>query len=372
MFRREFITLIATGIIAPIKSAYSFAQRYVYNVRFWSAPDSTRMVLDVSGKVKYKIFELKKPYRIVIDLNTTKLSTLSKQHLSFTSKHITKIRYGKHKNSVRLVFDNPRRMNYKIFSLKPNSRYKYHRLVVDLTDKNSINKTKIIKSKKPVIIIDPGHGGEDPGAIGVRGSYEKNVVLNISKRLAKEINNDGSFKAILTRRGDYYISLKKRIKIAQQYKAALFISIHADAALRKGARGASIYTLSKKGSNTEFTKYLEQTQNTSDIFGGEPEYVDKDKNLNNYLTELSRQNREKESQKIAKGILSEVAVISRVRKPTKKANFVVLKTPAIPSILVETGFMSNKYDERNLNNRRHQQKIAKALFQGIDKYFTHS
>jgi N-acetylmuramoyl-L-alanine amidase len=372
MFRREFITLITAGVIAPIKSAYSFIQKYVYDVRFWSAPDNTRMVLDVSGKIKYKIFELKNPYRLVVDLDTTKLLTLAKQHLNFTSKHITKIRYGKHKDSIRLVIDNPRKMKYKIFALKPNSRYRYHRLVVDLTDKVAVNKIKVIKSKKPVIVIDPGHGGEDPGAIGVRGSYEKNVVLDISKRLVNEINKNGKFKAILTRRGDYYISLKKRIRIAQQYKAALFISIHADAALRKGARGASIYTLSKKGSNTKFTKYLEQTQNTSDIFGGEPEYIDKDKNLNNYLTALSRQNREKESQKIAKGILNEVAVISRVRKPTKKANFVVLKTPAIPSLLVETGFMSNKYDERNLNNRNHQQKIAKALFQGIDKYFTYS
>ena len=188
--------------------------------------------------------------------------------------------------------------------------------------------------------------------------------------MANNINKKGSFRAVLTRKGDYFISLKKRIRIAQSHKASIFISIHADAAIRKTARGASVYTLSKRGAHTKFTKYLEQTQNASDVFGAEPETIEKDKHLNNYLTELSRQNRKKESQKIAGDILNKIARVSKVRRPSKKANFVVLKTPAIPSVLIETGFMSNKYDERNLNNKKHQQKIANAIYNGVKKYFS--
>jgi len=367
MFRRTFLKILASGSLLPM-SVFSKTKKYIYDIRFWTSPDKTRVVLDVSKNTEYTIGQLTNPNRLVVDLKKSSITTKAYKKLKHHSKRIKKIRLGRHKDKIRLVFDNPRKFEVDTFTLPPNSRYKHYRLVFDLKDKQK--QVIFKKSKKPIIVIDAGHGGEDPGAIGISGSYEKNIVLVIAKRLANKINKEGKFQARLTRKSDYYISLKQRIKIAQREKASLFISIHADAALRKSARGASIYTLSKRGSNTAFTKHLEATQNASDVFGAEPEIIKKDNFLNNFLINLSRHNRRKENKKLATTLLNEIKKISKIHKKTpQKANFVVLKTPAIPSVLLEVGFISNRQDEINLNNSKYQDKIVRAMFKGIKKYF---
>jgi len=215
-----------------------------------------------------------------------------------------------------------------------------------------------------------GHGGEDSGAIGKNKSQEKNVNLAIAKKLVTTINKNPELKAILTRSGDYYIPLTKRITIAQKEKATMFISIHADSVESSSAKGASIYTLSEKGNNSKLAKQLEQSQNLVDQFGGVETVIDNDQFLKNILTDFSRKDRDIQSQKLAKEILKKLEKIGPVHKiEPQKANFVVLKSPTIPSILVETAFISNPAQEKRLTNSKQQQKIANSIYQGIVNYY---
>ena len=219
-------------------------------------------------------------------------------------------------------------------------------------------------------MVDAGHGGEDSGAIGKNKSQEKNVNLAIAKKLVTTINKNPELKAILTRSGDYYIPLTKRITIAQKEKATMFISIHADSVESSSAKGASIYTLSEKGNNSKLAKQLEQSQNLVDQFGGVETVIDNDQFLKNILTDFSRKDRDIQSQKLAKEILKKLEKIGPVHKiEPQKANFVVLKSPTIPSILVETAFISNPAQEKRLTNSKQQQKIANSIYQGIVDYY---
>jgi len=219
-------------------------------------------------------------------------------------------------------------------------------------------------------LVDAGHGGEDSGAIGKNKSQEKNVNLAIAKKLVTTINKNPELKAILTRSGDYYIPLTKRITIAQKEKATMFISIHADSVESSSAKGASIYTLSEKGNNSKLAKQLEQSQNLVDQFGGVETVIDNDQFLKNILTDFSRKDRDIQSQKLAKEILKKLEKIGPVHKiEPQKANFVVLKSPTIPSILVETAFISNPAQEKRLTNSKQQQKIANSIYQGIVDYY---
>jgi N-acetylmuramoyl-L-alanine amidase len=219
-------------------------------------------------------------------------------------------------------------------------------------------------------LVDAGHGGEDSGAIGKNKSQEKNVNLAIAKKLVTTINKNPELKAILTRSGDYYIPLTKRITIAQKEKATMFISIHADSVESSSAKGASIYTLSEKGNNSKLAKQLEQSQNLVDQFGGVETVIDNDQFLKNILTDFSRKDRDIQSQKLAKEILKKLEKIGPVHKiEPQKANFVVLKSPTIPSILVETAFISNPAQEKRLTNSKQQQKIANSIYQGIVNYY---
>ena len=237
--------------------------------------------------------------------------------------------------------------------------------------KKTLIKKPISKQySQKIILLDAGHGGEDSGAVGYKRSKEKRITLRIAKKLAKKINQTKGMKAILTRRGDYYVGLTKRIRIAQANNASLFISIHADAVERRSARGASVYTLSERGGSTKFAKRLERSQNTVNQFGGIENLVDKDKYLNKILWDFSRKDRDIQSQKLGFKILKQMSRIGYLHKKTpQKAGFVVLKTPAIPSVLVETAFISNPNEERRLNNPREQDKIANAIYQGILNYY---
>jgi len=364
-------------------SAYADSKTTLYDFRFWTSPERTRIVIDVEKGVRFSIKKDKK--KVTLSVKNAKLLNSTYDKLFFKDKRIKKTNIRRDKNTLLFLFKTLGDYTVKSYTLKPNKKYKHHRLVVDLYDKKSkvvkkktskkpikqkIKKPLSAKSNKKIILIDPGHGGEDPGAIGYKHSREKYITLKIAKKLAKKINQTKGMKAILTRRGDYYVGLTKRIRIAQANNASLFISIHADAVERRSARGASIYTLSERGGSTKFAKRLERSQNTVNQFGGIENLVDKDKYLNKILWDFSRKDRDIQSQKLGFKILKQMSRIGYLHKKTpQKAGFVVLKTPAIPSVLVETAFISNPNEERRLNNPREQDKIANAIYQGILNYY---
>jgi len=364
-------------------SAYADSKTTLYDFRFWTSPERTRIVIDVEKGVRFSIKKDKK--KVTLSVKNAKLLNSTYDKLFFKDKRIKKTNIRRDKNTLLFLFKTLGDYTVKSYTLKPNKKYKHHRLVVDLYDKKSkvvkkktskkpikqkIKKPLSAKSNKKIILIDPGHGGEDPGAIGYKHSREKYITLKIAKKLAKKINQTKGMKAILTRRGDYYVGLTKRIRIAQANNASLFISIHADAVERRSARGASVYTLSERGGSTKFAKRLERSQNTVNQFGGIENLVDKDKYLNKILWDFSRKDRDIQSQKLGFKILKQMSRIGYLHKKTpQKAGFVVLKTPAIPSVLVETAFISNPNEERRLNNPREQDKIANAIYQGILNYY---
>ncbi len=362
-----------------LSNVYADDKTTLYDFRFWTSPERTRIVIDVEKGLEYTV-ETKKN-KINLNIKNAKLLNKTYKKLFFKDKRIKKTNIRRDKDILRFFFRTKEKFKVKHYTLKPNKKYKHHRLVIDLHDKkNKAIKKKASKSKakkplsnklsKKIILIDPGHGGEDPGAIGYKHSREKYITLQIAKRLAKKINQTKGMKAVLTRRGDYYVSLTKRIRIAQANNASLFISIHADAVERRSAKGASVYTLSHRGGSTKFAKRLERSQNVVDQFGGIENLVDKDKFLNKILWDFSRKDRDIQSQKLGSKILKQMGKIGYLHKKTpQKAGFVVLKTPAIPSVLVETAFISNPNEERRLNNPREQDKIANAIYKGILNYY---
>ncbi len=350
---------------------FLLAKTTVYDARFWDSPNKTRIVIDISKASAYQVIEHKNNQRISIAIND--VNFLKKAFLSLKKYRDTRIKkiFPYRKNS-KLILDIELKKSLKInyFSLKPNRIYKHNRLVVDLYDKKLPIKTKKIASNKKIIVIDAGHGGEDPGAIGYYRTYEKNITLMLAKQLAKKINKLPNYKAILTRSGDYYVSLSNRIRLAQKTKAHLFISIHADSVANINARGSSVYTLSLKGANTKFVRQLEARENAADKFGGIDKIINNDKNLNKILWDFSRTDTDEQSYKLANNILKQFKKIAKLHKTKpQKAGFVVLKTPAIPSILIETAFISNPKDERRLNSKKEQKKIISAIMRGVINYY---
>ncbi|MDG2395265.1 N-acetylmuramoyl-L-alanine amidase, partial [Candidatus Thioglobus sp.] len=319
----------------------------LYDFRFWSSPDRTRIVIDTDPDIKFSITQNKE--RFTIDIHNAKLLKSTYKKLFFTDKRIVKTRIKRNKTIHQLTFNLATEYQIKSYTLKPNKKYKYHRLVIDLSDlanktpiKVEVTKPSNNKATDKIILIDAGHGGEDPGAIGRRKTLEKRITLSIAKKLARMINKTRDMKAILTRTGDYYVSLSKRINIAQDNKASLLVSIHADSVESPKANGASIYTLSKRGGLTKFAKKLEHSQNTTDQFGVAENMSNNDQYLNKILWDLSRKDRNIQSKKLGKNILRQLVKIGYLHKKTvQQAGFVVLKTPAIPSVLIETAFISN-------------------------------
>ncbi len=356
--------------ILIINSNFAIGNINVYDLRFWNAPDHTRVVFDVKKGAKYKIFKLTNPNRIVVDIERAYLTKKALNKLKYRDKRINKIRSGNYEKKLRIVIDSSKDFKVKSFTLAPNKHYTHYRIIVDLSDKVTITKKIKKDTDKKIIMIDAGHGGEDPGAIGYYKSLEKNIVLKIAKKLKNIINSSTEYKAILSRKGDYYIPLVKRVRLAQQSNADLFISIHADAVKRRSAKGASVYTLSKKGDETPFAKKLRMSQNASDIFGGVGLDISGDKNLNSILWDFSKVDKDNQSKNLAQKILKYLKKIGRLhKKRPQKASFVVLKAPTIPSVLVETAFISNLKEEKRLRDNRHQLKIAEAIFKGVKDYF---
>ena len=368
---RYFLTIF---FLLGISSVSADEKTMLYDFRYWTAPDHTRIVVDTQENAFYDIVT-SKDY-IILSVENAKVLSDTFSHLFFEDKRIEKAQIKRDHETLKLIFHTKDLYNVKYFNLPPNQKYKYHRLVIDLYDsKSSKSKTKLAIEKstqkdKTIIVVDAGHGGEDSGAVGKNKTREKDVNLAIAKKLVNTINKNKDLSAILTRRGDYYIPLTKRITIAQNEQATMFISIHADAIESTSAKGASIYTLSEKGNNSKLAKQLENSENSVDQFGGVETVIDSDQFLKSILTDFSRQDREIQSQKLASQVLEELSKIGPVHKKTpQKANFVVLKAPTIPSILVETAFISNPTQERRLGNSKEQQKIADAIYKGVINYF---
>ena len=368
---RNYLTLF---FVLWISSVGAEDKTTLYDFRYWTAPDHTRIVIDTEEDTLFSISEDNN--YIILSVDDAEVLSETFSHIFFEDKRIKKIRIKRDRETIKLIFHTNKDYIVKHFTLPPNTKYRYHRLVIDVIDLESdVVETvgsieKVFPDKKKVILVDAGHGGEDYGAIGKSNSREKDVNLAIAKKLVTTINQNPDLTAVLTRSGDYYIPLTKRITIAQREKATMFISIHADSVESTSAKGGSIYTLSEKGNNSQLAKQLEQSENSVDQFGGVETVIDSDQFLKNILTDFSRKDRDIQSQQLANEILNQLKKIGPVhKKEPQKANFVVLKTPAIPSVLIETAFISNPTQEKRLINSKQQQKIANSIYQGIIDYY---
>ncbi|KPJ95927.1 MAG: hypothetical protein AMJ53_01790 [Gammaproteobacteria bacterium SG8_11] len=345
-------------------------------IRMWSSPEGTRLVFDISAPMEHQVFILDDPDRIVVDFKNTSF-TSAFPNLDFSGSHLLGIRSAKRNQfDLRVVLDTKKPLKPKSFLLKPMGDYG-HRLVLDLdelqpspvqTPKKSLE--TLNNSLRPIIVaIDAGHGGEDPGAIGKHKTREKDVVLAIAKRLYDLLEDEQGIQPVLIREGDYYVSLRGRIRKARTHKADLFISVHADAAKNRRANGASVFVLSQKGASSEAARWLATTQNNSDLIGG-VSLDDKDDLLASVLLDLSQNATIAASTDVGDSILRQMGMVSNLHKGmVERAGFVVLKSPDIPSILVETGFISNVKEERNLKKKAHQDNIARAMLAGVTSYF---
>ncbi len=349
----------------------------VKGLRMWASPDSTRLVIDLNKGVEHRLTSLSNPERVVIDINSAELSS-SLPELNYKQGAISDIRTAQKKNNtLRLVLDLNHKVHPKSFLLKPNKKYGY-RLVIDL-EKEAANKKshspRVVKSvhssrKRDLIVaIDAGHGGDDPGARGPRGTKEKYVVLQIARKLRDQINRKPGMKAVMIRDGDYYISLRGRTRKARKLNADIFISIHADAFRNPKARGASVFILSSRGATSEAAKWLAKKENEADLVGG-VSLDDKDDMLAKMLLDLSQTATIEASSSVASRVLSGLKRVGDTHKTrVERAGFVVLKSPDIPSLLVETGFISNPKEEHLLRSSSYQKKLASAILTGVDSYF---
>lgn len=344
----------------------------IEGMRVWTGPDNTRAVFDLSGDAEYKLFELENPPRVVIDLANSQL----KSSLTIdNNKDIKKVRFSTEKDKVRIVLDLSDSLKTKSFLLKPAGEYG-HRLVVDLerqvTQQVKTVAAVTVPNRDVIVAIDAGHGGEDPGAIGAAGSHEKDITLNIANQLAKTINAQQGMKALIIREGDYYIKHRSRFEKARENNADLFVSIHADAFHSPEVNGASVYILSQRGASSEAAKWLAASENKSDQIGGVV-IEDKQDILSQVLYDLSQNAALEESHKAA------VAVQASLKQVVKlhghgfgQANFLVLKSPDVPSMLVETGYISNPNDEKKLKDPKHVDKLTQQITEGIRNYFFQS
>tara|TARA_B100001093_G_scaffold150960_1_gene143700 strand:+ start:1473 stop:2816 length:1344 start_codon:yes stop_codon:yes gene_type:complete len=349
----------------------------VEGTRLWRAPDHTRLVLDLSAAVDYQTFVLSKPPRFVIDIADTQYRrSLAAQFnaLDLTDAPIAKIRSAKRNQSdLRVVLELTKSVQARVFTLPANQQVG-ERLVVDLYDDQSIEPAvKTVAQRQGrrdiIIALDPGHGGEDPGALGPKKIREKAVVLSIAKKMQAAFNRRAGYRAVLMRDGDYYIGLSKRREKARAAQADFFISIHADAFTDKRVSGASVYTLSDRGASSGIAKHLAQEENKTDLIGG-VSLADQSPMVAGVLLDLSMNAKRDYSFKAGQAIVKRMGAVTSMHKKTvEHAAFAVLKTPDIPSVLVETGFISNPKEARRLASSKHQATLATAIVAGTVDFF---
>jgi N-acetylmuramoyl-L-alanine amidase len=350
----------------------------VTDVRLWSAPDHSRVVIDLTESIQYESFSLVDPPQFHLELKGAFLYT-PKRELEVKDPFLSKISLmGLEKGRVKLVLHQKKPLHVNVFTLKPYEE-KTYRLVIDLVDivqekkeTEERQKQKAIKPKGTrIVVIDPGHGGEDPGAIGPRKTMEKEIVLKVGEKVVHLLNQNKGIQAFLTRKGDYFIPLEKRTDIAREYGADLFISLHTDGSFNPQARGSSVYCLSTTGATDQAAKTLADKENLSNILGGafsKPTDLSKDPNLNQILLDLRQNDTMRDSIQFAGTLLKDIKEINPLKYPSyREANFIVLRAPDIPSVLVEMAYITNKEDERLLNRGEFQEKMAKAITTSIKK-----
>ena len=426
-----FLIAFAVHAIAAAPPAPDTTANTIKAVRIWPSPVYTRITLESKAPIRHELLSVKNPERLVLDIENFDFASVQQEltgKLLPDDPFIASIRAGRYKPGVvRVVFDLKTEVKPQIFTLKPVGEYG-HRLVLDvypalatdplmaLLDKPaapqseasgaarksdpaqagktdpaplpSTTPTTAVAENKPAdsksegkngkgpgvarlitVVIDAGHGGEDPGARGHHGSYEKNITLTIARKLKTVIDAEPNMRAVLTRDGDYFIPLGGRVEKARRVKADLFVSVHADAFIKPHARGSSVFVLSERGATSSAAKWLAKKENDADLIGGVNIAV-KDRYLAQTLLDLSQTAQINDSLKLARSVLAELGAINTLHKAhAEQASFAVLKAPDIPSILVETAFISNPEEEQRLNDQGYQEKMAQAIFQGIKRYF---
>src|SRR3984957_10599010 len=361
-------SLLATLLLQP-----AFAVD-VRNVRLWAGPDSTRVVVDLSGSARHSLLVLHNPERVVLDVAGARLGKGARVPPAGAGA-VKQVRMSRDASgNLRLVLDLARPIQAKSFLTTPNAHYGY-RLVIDLgltvprADQPIKVKHAPADARDLIIAIDAGHGGEDPGAIGKNGTREKDVVLGIARELALKINAEPGMRAILTRSGDYFVPLRDRMRRARAQQADLFVSIHADSAHDRSVDGSSVYILSQRGATDEASRWLAERENASDLIGG-VSLDDKDDVLASVLLDLSQSASLNASQVAAERVLHQLTQAGEVRKhEVLQARFMVLKSPDIPSMLIETAYISNPVEEQRLRSPAHQAKLAEAIHRGVRDYF---
>jgi N-acetylmuramoyl-L-alanine amidase len=416
--RRVFLQAGASLILSVFATGAARAAQ-ILAVRVWPAADYTRVTLENDKELKTSHFIVKDPERMVVDIEGLELNPTLKQlvaKIQANDPYIKQVRVGQNRpNVVRLVFDLKAEINPQVFTLQPVGTYQ-HRLVFDLypanppdpiaeliekgewhqadkPEKSEIAATKLEakenhkSDKRPdlsasddggkpgslkriiTIALDPGHGGEDPGAIGSAGSKEKDVVLAISKRLKHKLEQQDNMRVMLTRDADFFVPLQVRVQKARNVQADLLVSIHADAFIKKTARGSSVFVLSDKGASSTTASWLANKENAADLIGG-VNIKTHDKQLASVLLDLSTTAQINDSLKLGNAVLKEIGCINRLHKGSvEQAGFVVLKAPDIPSILIETAFISNPEEEARLTDETYQDELANAIVKGIKRYF---
>ena len=345
------------------------------DIRQWSAPDHTRVVIDLDGLPPYETPLSPDPLILIVHLQKVDLPK-GKREIPVNDPVIRKIKVepsGQYGAKVILFLVKPAR--WKVFALKPYQD-KPDRLVIDIFRPDLEEKEKAERQvsqelktkKKMIVVLDPGHGGEDPGAIGPGGSLEKNIVLNLARKLQRAFDESGEARAFLTRRGDYFVPLNERIKIAREYRADLFISIHTNGSRKRQTRGTSIYCLSLKGASDTATQLLAQKENASDMMGGtftEPARKD----LDSILLDLEQTHTINESLHLGGLMLSALGRINPVQfSQPRQAGFAVLKAPNIPSILVETAYITHPLEEKLLKKDGFQSEVSRAILAAVKKF----
>jgi N-acetylmuramoyl-L-alanine amidase len=422
--RRTVLKAGGTLLLSVLGASPARAAQIVA-VRVWPADDYTRVTLENDTDLKVSHFMVKDPERMVVDIEGIDLNATLKElvaKIQPNDPYIKQVRVGQNRpHVVRLVFDLKEAVNPQVFTLAPAGNYKY-RLIFDLYPLDPVDPIAALIKKgdwfkelpddktapaiadarpesrpepapaEPAIAridpkaeakanrlpqltrmitvaLDPGHGGEDPGAIGAGGSYEKHVVLSIAKRLKAKIEEQPNMRVMLTRDGDYFVPLGVRVQKARKVQADLFISIHADAFVRPTASGSSVFALSEKGASSTAARWLANKENSADLIGG-VNIKSHDRQLASVLLDLSTTAQINDSMRVGATVLNEIGGINRLHKgEVEQAGFAVLKAPDIPSILIETAFISNPAEEARLNDNAYQDKMATAIMSGIHKYF---
>lgn len=419
---------LGTALLLSICAPNAAQASRILAVRTWPSAEYTRVTIENNDELKTTFLLLKDPYRLVVDIENLQLDQTLKELVAKVKPndpYIEKIRIGQNRpDVVRLVFDLKSEVVPQVFTLKPAGKYQY-RLIFDLyppvgstvtpqadaldeftaadaaksaksqTSESSTDKTVVDKveaegvvskngvkehdvqpekttkhnNARRVVVLDPGHGGEDPGAIGAKGTYEKDIVLQIAKKLRKELLKLPDIDVVLTRDEDFFVPLKSRVQKARKARADLFISIHADAFVEPRARGSSVFVLSQKGASSAAARWLANKENESDLIGGAHIKV-RDIQIAKVLLDLSTTAQINDSLKLGKSVLREISHVNHLHKDhVEHAGFAVLKAPDVPSILIETAFISNPSEEQKLASSEYQVKLAKAIADGVREYF---